>query len=105
MFTSVEKTEICLTTNVFVCIYFLVAISSVVHNITRPVFESRPIKMQNLMELWALLALFLSKISDQLGDRYDWQMWVYSTLKAGNLDWTAEIFNTQDLEYFLMGVR
>ena len=61
--------------------------------------------MHNLVELWALLALFLSKISDQVGDRYDQQMWVYSTLKAGNLDWTAEIFNTQDLEYFLTGVR
>ena len=59
----------------FFCFYFLVAIRSVVHNITRPVFESRPIKMHNLVELWALLALFLSKIFDQVGDSvYDRMM-------------------------------
>ena len=35
--------------------------------ITRPIFKSRPIKRHNLVDLWALLALFLGKIFDQFG--------------------------------------
>ena len=36
-------------------------------NIIRPVFKSRPITMHSLVELWALLAMLLSKIFDQVG--------------------------------------